>query len=255
MLSQAEPLTVDTWCKQLIDHAAGVNALDLPKLPPQDIQKIPSNTSGVQAMEQGAAFYRILDSQVDLEKDTKVLDYGCGWGRMSRFLLRTVYEENIFGVDVEERTVSAAQVAMPKATFKCMSPGDTLPFDDQSIDIAFSNSVFSHLSESAHRHYMSEIARCLKPSGKLLASFLEEAHLNRWVSRNDPWLEDIIGPGENALDEMKRSGFVYGHSRRIQDYGMAFIAEDWIIKNLPEHLSFCRFVGGYAHSLILAEKA
>ena len=163
-------------------------------------------------------------------------------------------EENVFGVDVEERTVSPAQKAMPKATFKCMAPGDALPFEDQSFEIVFPNSVFSHLSETSHLHYMSELARCLKSGGELLASFLDSAYLDKWVDRNDPWLEGIIGAGENALEEIKRTGFVYGHSRRIQDYGIAIISEDWIIKKLPGQLKFCSFVDGYVHSLLLAQK-
>ena len=42
--------------------------------------------------------------------------------------------------------------------------------------------------------------------------------------------------------------------RRIQDYGMAFISEGWIIKKLSEQLKFCYFVDGYVHSLLLAQK-
>ena len=87
MQPQAEPLSIEVWCKNLIDHAGGLYDLDLPELPAEEIQKLPSNTSGVQAMEQGTAFYRILSSQVELKPDMRILDYGCGWGRMSRFLL------------------------------------------------------------------------------------------------------------------------------------------------------------------------
>ena len=249
-----ETLSVESWCKKLIDHAEGFDDPDLPPLPAKTIQKIPSNTEGAKAMELGAAFYRILNNQCELGPKTRVLDFGCGWGRISRFLVRTIREENIFGVDVENSTVMAAEKSMPSATFKCVAPGEVLPFEENSFDVVFSNSVFSHLSEASYLHYINEITRCLKPGGKLLASFLDSAHLDRWVAREDSWLETIIGPGKDAIEQMKKTGFVYGHSHRIEDYGMTFISEEWIIKHLPEQLTFSSFVDNYVHNLLLAKK-
>jgi len=248
-------ITIDDWCTALIRHAKGELNSELPALPPDDIQKITNNMSGEATVQAAESFYRILSEEVHLGPDTHVLDFGCGWGRISRFLLRTVRQENISGIDVDEQLISAAVDSMPSGNFFRIEPGDPLPYSDDSFDVIFSNSVFSHLSEPAHRHYMRELARCLKPSALLLATFLNGGHLKRWFKHSGAkWLSKIIGPETQALEIFEKRNFIYGHSHRIADYGLAFASENWIITNLPNQLTVDKFRYDYVHVIMVARK-
>ncbi|MEP0315530.1 class I SAM-dependent methyltransferase [Hyphomonas sp.] len=246
--------SVTDWSKQIVTHARE-GGPEHPAYPSIEVQKIPSNLFGEEAMLAAAPFYRILSEEAELGPKTKVLDFGCGWGRISRFLLRTVKEQNISGVDVEPRTLQAARTAMPLATFTQIAPGDRLPFDDNSFDVAFSNSVFSHLSEASHRLYMAELARCLKSKGVLLISFLDKDNLERVVATPEGWLGKFIGDLDQAAKTMAEGGFFYKFSNRIENYGIAFASENWVGDNLPKSLRIEKFRKDYVQSLFVAVKS
>ena len=246
------PKSTERWCARIINHAAGNIDKGLPDYPPVDIQTIPSNLSGEKAMEAAAIFYRILDEETNLGPKARILDFGCGWGRIARFLMRTASEKNICGVDVEPKTLSYAQQAMPQADFRTIDPNGPLPFEDASIDVAFSNSVFSHLSEKANRFYMAELNRCLKPGGVALISFLDHLHFERVMSGPpDAWLRKFIGDTSPAAEKaMSDVGFFYKYSGRIEDYGIAYASHDWMVEQVPAGLNVEKFRTDYVHTLM-----
>lgn len=45
-----------------------------------------------------------------------------------------------------------------------------LPFDGETFDVVFLSSVFTHMWPGDVRHYLSEIARCLKPGRRCMAT-------------------------------------------------------------------------------------
>jgi SAM-dependent methyltransferase len=45
------------------------------------------------------------------------------------------------------------------------------PYDDGSFDLVLCASVFTHLLEGEAEHYTAEIARCLAPGGRMLATY------------------------------------------------------------------------------------
>ncbi len=53
---------------------------------------------------------------------------------------------------------------------RCQRRSKSRPKADNSIDIIFLESVFTHLFESDIEHYLNESRRVLKPSGRILAT-------------------------------------------------------------------------------------
>lgn len=97
---------------------------------------------------------------IDLETAV-ILDNGCGLGTyLDQF---GAYSSQRFGLEIEpERAVQAS----PTATGIALGVGESLPFAESSFDFVFSNEVIEHVSDD--RAYAREMARVVKPNGRIL---------------------------------------------------------------------------------------
>jgi ubiquinone/menaquinone biosynthesis C-methylase UbiE len=94
--------------------------------------------------------------------DLKVLDFGCGPGESTKRMKEKGYQT--FGVDQSIEMVNAAKARGLEAY---QSDGEKLPFEDETFDAIF---VCTSLEWSAEPNkIIAEIARVLKPGGKVLA--------------------------------------------------------------------------------------
>jgi SAM-dependent methyltransferase len=97
----------------------------------------------------------------------RVLDFGCGIGRLARpFASR--FDEYV-GVDVAEAMVARARELhsdLASCTFVASSAPDLAIFRDASFDLVYSNLVLQHLPErSAVERYLAELLRVVRPDG------------------------------------------------------------------------------------------
>ncbi len=111
---------------------------------------------------------------------TRVLDVGCGYGRIAKYLLPQVAFEAYVGVDsslVMLQKFHERYVTLPteQRTPLLLAHGDIdhLPVRDHSIDLCIVSAVFLHNHKDVTQRAIAEIRRVLKPGGKLLimASF------------------------------------------------------------------------------------
>ena len=135
----------------------------------------------------GDEFLRHLVELAGLSPDARVLDVGCGIGRIARPLTRFLDERGSYeGFDVNPIGVGWCQPRYP-ARFRFTladlfnaryqprgrhrAAEYRFPYDDDSFDVAVASSVLTHLLEDEAAHYLAEIARVLKPGGRALITF------------------------------------------------------------------------------------
>ena len=98
--------------------------------------------------------------------DGRVLDLGCGIGRMTAQLAGRFAE--VVGVDVSPAMVEQAE-ALHGGTaglrFEANNGADLAAFADGSFDLVFSYSVLPHLPPAVLRAYFAEVNRVLRPGG------------------------------------------------------------------------------------------
>lgn len=99
-----------------------------------------------------------------------VLDFGCGAGRVSRWLISTDTQQRTLGCDVDRAAVKWAAKHLPHGAWAVSPYGPPLPSDDDAFDLIFSISVFSHFDRRLEDLWLRELHRVLRPGGVALLS-------------------------------------------------------------------------------------
>jgi len=96
---------------------------------------------------------------------SRILDYGCGPGRMTPFL-RTAYPSaHIFGFDPSPKSIDIARQTL--RGLGNVEFSESLPGERERYDLAIASGVFHHIPPQAWAENMDNIARRLSPGGML----------------------------------------------------------------------------------------
>jgi SAM-dependent methyltransferase len=166
------PLRIRDVVPDILDRL-GVSARSR-RLPPPGLRRRVGRTSSRRefvfvgrraASDLLAAFDNARDPGVDYGR---WLDFGCGVGRVARFVASSPVVRTIRGVDVDEGAIrwSAAHLPGEYRTLEATS----IPFADASLDVVYAVSVFTHFDERSQRDWLAEVRRVLRPGGLFLAS-------------------------------------------------------------------------------------
>jgi SAM-dependent methyltransferase len=148
----------------------------LPGLPAERLQFQSVGVVGDVALKSGFDASRIFKKVYErtghreLSACRKVLDFGCGWGRIIRFFLKDIDSSRLHGIDVSDKMIAFCRQEFRWGTFTQNDPFPPTPFPAESFDFVYALSVFSHLSEDAHRRWLEEFKRILAPGGVLIAT-------------------------------------------------------------------------------------
>jgi SAM-dependent methyltransferase len=233
-LSQiAKRMTVAEWIAFILSSASAVPDPRAPGLPDDETQKITNNLSGARSLEGAARMYSFIADVVGKRPyaEPRILDFGCGWGRITRLLPQLTSDDNIFGIDVDDRLVAACRHFLVGMHFTLVKPMEPLPFPDAHFNLVLANSVFSHLNEHSQRFYVNEIGRCTRAGGIFIATTMGLRNLNTMLSSKSGWLTTVISSSEQAENDLRAGRFVYYPTRRLKDYGIAFVPKGWTAAN------------------------
>jgi SAM-dependent methyltransferase len=104
-----------------------------------------------------------------LDQFKKVLDFGCGCGRVLRHL-RGVTRAAIHGSDANPTAIQWCARYLGFAEFRVNALEPPLPYPDRMFDLLYAFSVFTHLTEPLQARWMDELRRVLAPEGLLIVT-------------------------------------------------------------------------------------
>lgn len=185
-----------------LDTGERLLGLSDPLTPPRKLMNVGSNSvfrSDFNAI--GNTLFGYLVDVGGLRKDDKVLDIGCGVGRMaiplSRFLTGTYDGFDIVktSIDYCQRVITARH---PRFRFRHVELFNThytpdyvaqphefrFPYPDNCFTFVFLTSVFTHMRHQEVENYLGEIERVLAPGGRCFATFfLLNAQIDALIER------------------------------------------------------------------------
>lgn len=140
--------------------------------------------------EVGRQLAGLLIERGGLARDDRVLDLGCGLGRVVQPLRRYLSRRATYlGIDVSPHYIAwnrdEIEARDPRFRFAWLdvkseayhSEGGLepekarFPSAADSFDFAIATSLFTHLDAPATERYLAELARVLRPGGRLFATF------------------------------------------------------------------------------------
>jgi SAM-dependent methyltransferase len=211
-----------------------------PLVPPRRLQFVGRGDFA----ETGQEFLGHFLDLAELQPADRVLDVGCGIGRMARPLAGYLdpARGSYAGFDVDRQGIGWArrQYARrhPNFDFRVADlfnrryhPGGAhsasdyrFPYDDASFDLVIATSVFTHLLEEEADHYLEQAARVLVPGGRLFATFFVLDAASR----------AHIAAGESGLPFLDAGEHVAVLSEDLPEEAVAYDAA-WIGERLAAH--------------------
>jgi SAM-dependent methyltransferase len=176
-------------------------------------------------------FYEILNDlgnvcQHKNAKDMRVLEIGCGTGRMTRALAEVFGE--VYGVDISGEMVAQGKkdlADLPNAHLFQNNGADLQVLGEVQFDFAFSYIVFQHIpSREVIYNYTREVNRLLRPGG-LFKFQVQGAQLSKGATP-DTW-QGIPFTEEQAVEMAEECGFEprYRHGAGGQYFWLWFFKQ------------------------------
>lgn len=154
---------------------------------------------------------RMICRKLDLQAGERVLEIGCGWGGLAKYMATHA------GVSVVGITVSVEQQALAQA--RCAGlPVEIQLQDYRSLqgqyDKIVSVGMFEHVGPKNYAAYFATVNRLLKQDGLFLLHTIG-CHKTAW--HTDPWIDRYIFP----------NGKLPSASQITQAIEDRFLIEDW----------------------------
>jgi SAM-dependent methyltransferase len=177
----------------------------------------------------------------------RVLDFGCGAGRVVRQFLPEAESGEFWGCDLHAPTISWLNENLSPPMRFYVNDEIPLPHPDGYFDLVYAISVFTHITNDWSA-WLLELRRILKPGGFLLATFMGPATWERTAKR--------------AIEEDKLGMAVLGLHRPIENTsGPVVLHSPWWIRShwgRAFEIVLLRPVGftkpGKGHGVVLARK-
>lgn len=164
--------TDEQWLETLITSidTPVIEDTTFPGFPDNTLQATYVGSSNRKALEEAALFHGYMKQEAaragnPVIPGSSFLDFGCGWGRFLRFFWKDIAPGNLYGCDTNQMILdTCAELGVPGHLEK-IDPLGTLPCADACLDHVMAYSVFTHLPEKVHLHWMRELARVIRPGG------------------------------------------------------------------------------------------
>ena len=157
------------------------------------------------------AFRKMTADLAQLQPGETVLDVGCGTGTLAMVAKERVGTTGrVSGIDASVQMIARARRKAARRSLPIdfqVGLIEQLAFPDQSFDVVLSSMMMHHLPDDLKRQGLAEIARVLKPGGRLLVVDFKRPKEHY----GQPARSARLGAGEIGIQDqpalMKEAGF------------------------------------------------
>lgn len=141
----------------------------LPLPPPRMRVMVVGHADPAPFLDQGTRHREVIRAAVaragvEMEATERLLDWGCGCGRVMRWWA-DLAETEVHGCDYNPKLVRWVNRNLPFAEARVNDLRPPLPYGGGEFDVAYAISIFTHLSNDLAAAWMAEIRRVLQPGG------------------------------------------------------------------------------------------
>jgi SAM-dependent methyltransferase len=188
----------------------------------------------------------------------RVLEVGCGWGELAAWIGRETGSE-VVATDLSPHMVRLAREGGVDAT---VADVQSLPFPEGAFDVVVAAWMLYHVLDLERG--LGEIARVLRPGGRLVAATNSLLHLRE--------LRELVGSGRSSITFSRESGeellarhfetvrredidgrLEFATRGEVEEYVRASISMSPFVGNLPAEIDE-PFFARRANSIFVAEK-
>jgi SAM-dependent methyltransferase len=172
----------------------------LPRMASEQVQTDWTGTHGLDLLKQTTAFVRVLESvswKITAAglNGRRILDFGCGYGRIMRLMYYFSDPERITGVDSWDKSL---QIAREDGVLGALVQSDPIPssLDVDQHDVCFAFSVFTHLPPAAASAALAALRTVTK---SFLVLTIRPVEFWDYYSRRDVPRTDLIKAHHEGL--------------------------------------------------------
>lgn len=116
-----------------------------------------------------------LFSEGKVSRSVRALDFGCGFGRVTRFLCAVFGRQQVWASDLIEKAVQFQRDELHCSSFASASNPSEVVWPEQRFDLIYVGSLFTHLPESTFGLWLEVLYARLAEGGMLLFSVHDES--------------------------------------------------------------------------------
>lgn len=168
---------------------------------------------------------RLVEKYAKFEDFNRVLDWGCGCGRVSRITLKHVPAGRLYGCDIDADAIHWMQQTFQGSSFTVINPYPPTPYADAYFDFIYGISVFTHLDEDLQFKWLAELRRITRKDGIVAVS------VNSGDPSTDPALQKQLaaaGFADRAGDkEILFRHFLQKGYYRLTKHSREYVLREW----------------------------
>lgn len=158
---------MSTWFRQGLDTA-------VPSPPAALMERVAAGSNPHQFKINGfrcfGEFLGPIRRHCDVSALRRMLDWGCGCGRVTAHFIMINDGPQVFGCDIDAEAIAWCHQNLPGGAFRTIAPLPPTAYQDEMFELVIGYSVLTHLTRQAQEAWLAEIRRILTPGGLFLAS-------------------------------------------------------------------------------------
>lgn len=170
------------------------------------------------------------DVGLSFRPDLRLLDFGCGYGRLTRYLVTRLRSSQIRVSDVDPNAVDYVARTLNVTGFCSATQPQELRHLER-YDLILAISLFSHLPRNLWAQWLEKLSQLLAENGVLI------------FTTQGPSLFGTLTPTAQAkaLAEASDDGFCFVSSNETQgrldvaEYGQSYVNHDWVARIIKAH--------------------